>query len=59
MKLSGENLREVIFPVGGIGAGCIGISGSGRLAEWEIFNKAGKFLRNGISHFAIRAKKRW
>ena len=57
MKLSGENLREVIFPVGGIGAGCIGISGSGRLAEWEIFNKAGKFLRNGISHFAIRAKK--
>ena len=56
MKLSGENLNEVSFPVGGIGAGCIGISGRGRLSDWEIFNHAGKGLGNGISHFAVRAE---
>ncbi|MBR0458567.1 MAG: hypothetical protein IJJ26_04980, partial [Victivallales bacterium] len=58
MKLSGEHLREVSFPVGGIGAGCIGMSGDGRLWEWEIFNHAGKGLHNGNSHFAVRAESK-
>ncbi|MBR0458005.1 MAG: hypothetical protein IJJ26_02090 [Victivallales bacterium] len=56
MKLSGERLREVSFPVGGIGAGCIGLSGNGRLWEWEIFNHAGKGLLNGNGHFTVRAE---
>ncbi len=57
MRLTGGNLREVSFPVGGIGAGCIGISGAGRLVDWEIFNHAGKNLANGCSHFAVRAER--
>jgi len=57
MRLSGNKLTEVSFPVGGIGAGCIGISGTARLDDWEIFNCAGKNRRNGCSHFAIRAEK--
>ncbi len=57
MILSGKQLVNAIFPVGGIGAGCIGVSGGGRLAEWEIFNHAGKFLTNGCSHFAVRAER--
>ena len=57
MILSGKQLVNAIFPVGGIGAGCIGVSGSGRLAEWEIFNHAGKFLTNGGTHFAVRAER--
>lgn len=57
MKLQKEALREVSFPVGGIGAGCIGLAGNGRLIDWEIFNHAGKGLLNGCSHFAVRAER--
>ncbi len=57
MLLERERTREVSFPVGGIGAGCIGISGAGRLRDWEIFNHAGKNLANGCSHFAVRAER--
>ena len=55
--LSGERLRAVSFPVGGIGAGCIGVSGNGDLAEWEVFNRPAKGARNGMSHFAVRAER--
>jgi uncharacterized protein (DUF608 family) len=37
-----ESLREIIFPLGGIGAGCIGIEGRGALCDWEIFNHPNK-----------------
>jgi len=57
MKLKGEQLAQVSFPVGGIGAGCIGIAGNGYLEQWEIFNEAGKFHHNGASHFLVRAEK--
>lgn len=45
------------FPVGAIGAGCIGLAGNGDLAEWEIFNRPAKGARNGMSHFAVRAER--
>ena len=57
MILTGEKLRAVSFPVGGIGAGCIGIAGNGDLAEWEVFNRPAKGERNGMSHFAVRAER--
>ncbi len=57
MKYSGENLKEIVFPLGGIGTGSIGLSGDGRLKDWEIFNKPAKGSENGHSHFAIRAIK--
>ena len=57
MRLSGEKLRAVSFPVGGIGAGCIGLAGNGDLAEWEVFNRPAKGARNGMSHFAVRAER--
>ena len=57
MELSGDKLRAVSFPVGGIGAGCIGIAGNGDLAEWEVFNRPAKGVRNGLSHFAVRAER--
>jgi non-lysosomal glucosylceramidase len=42
----GEKLRKVAFPLGGIGAGCVSLSGSGELIDWEIFNRPnlGSFL---------------
>jgi uncharacterized protein (DUF608 family) len=57
MILQGSHLRAVSFPVGGIGAGCIGVSGNGDLAEWEVFNRPAKGVRNGMSHFAVRAER--
>ncbi len=57
MKLTNENLREVSFPVGGIGAGCVGIAGNGRFIDWEIFNQPDKGRLNGLSHFSVRAER--
>ena len=54
MKYSGESLKEIIFPLGGIGSGCVGLRGNGQLADFEIFNRPNKNSINGYSHFAIR-----
>ena len=53
-----ESLREISFPLGGIGTGCIGLAGNGALTDWEIFNRPNKGGDNGFSHFAIKAVKR-
>jgi DNA-binding CsgD family transcriptional regulator len=52
-----ERGREVSLPLGGIGTGSIGLSGGGRLVDWEIFNRPNKGVTNGISHFAVRAER--
>ncbi len=54
---SGRALDEISFPLGGIGAGCIGLAGNGRLIDWEIFNRPNKGSTNGYSHFAVKALK--
>ena len=57
MKIyTGDNRREISFPVGGIGSGCIGLDGTGRLVDWEIFNRPNKGSLNGFSHFGIKAE---
>jgi len=48
---------EISFPIGGIGTGCIGLAGNGRLIDWEIFNKPNKGSVNGFSHFAVKAER--
>ncbi len=50
-----EKTKNISFPLGGIGTGCIGLSGNGELRDWEIFNRPNKNTRNGYSHFAIKA----
>ena len=57
MKLKNKNLANVSFPLGGIGTGCIGLSGNGKLREWQIFNHPDRNRVNGYSHFAIRAEQ--
>lgn len=53
----GRKTREISFPLGGIGTGCIGLAGNGRLIDWEIFNRPNKGSFNGFSHFAIKAER--
>ncbi len=52
-----EHTREISFPVGGIGTGCVGISGNGRLIDMEIFNAPNKGSHAAFSHFAIKAER--
>ncbi|MET0744008.1 MAG: GH116 family glycosyl-hydrolase [Microvirga sp.] len=53
----GETTAKVSFPLGGIGTGSIGLSGAGRMIDWEIFNKPDKGSTNGFSHFAVKAER--
>lgn len=47
---------KISFPLGGIGSGSIGLSGTGQLIDWEIFGRPNKLSFNGCSHFAIKAE---
>ncbi|MCW5981910.1 MAG: hypothetical protein KIT09_27745 [Bryobacteraceae bacterium] len=38
----GEALREIAFPLGGIGTGTVSLGGFGNLRDWEIFNRPSK-----------------
>ena len=55
MKYQNEYTQEISFPLGGIGTGCIGLDGGGRLIDWEIFNRPAKGSIVRYSHFAIKA----
>lgn len=55
-KYKSNKTRQISFPLGGIGTGCIGLSGNGRLIDWEIFNRPNKRSFNGFSHFAVKAE---
>lgn len=52
-----EKTKQISFPLGGIGTGCIGLAGNARLIDWEIFNRPNKGSVNGFSHFAIRVER--
>ena len=57
MRYTNRKTREISFPLGGIGTGCIGLSGNGRLIDWEIFGRPNKGGRNPYSFFAIKAER--
>jgi len=54
---SGDYLKEVAFPIGGIGTGNITLGGRGELRDWEIFNRPGKGKQPNFAFFAIWARR--
>ena len=52
----GSKTKEISFPLGGIGTGCVGLSGNGILVDWEIYNRPNKGSVNGYTHFAVKAE---
>ncbi len=54
-KSQGGFLNKISFPLGGIGSGCVGLSGHGELIDWELYNRPNKYSLNGYSHIAVRA----
>lgn len=53
---SGEKLRRIAMPLGGIGTGNVALGGRGDLKQWEIMNAPSRLFRPAISFFAIRTK---
>ena len=38
-RFKGRQLQMISFPLGGVGAGSLGLGGRGQLVNWEIFNR--------------------
>src|SRR5437868_9318341 len=55
-EYTGGALREVAFPLGGIGTGTVSLGGRGQLRDWEIFNRPGKGKALPYTFFAIWAR---
>jgi len=41
-SFTGDALKEIAFPLGGIGTGTVSLGGRGQLRDWEIFNRPAK-----------------
>ena len=52
-----DHLDQVAFPLGGIGSGCISLSGTGKLVDWEIFNNPNKGFQPRFSFLSLWARE--
>lgn len=52
----GSGLKMISFPLGGIGAGSLGLGGRGQLRDWEIFNRPNKGFSPNYAFPAIWAQ---
>lgn len=41
-SFTGEHLKTIAFPLGGVAAGSLSLGGRGQLRDWEIFNRPNK-----------------
>ncbi|TAK22655.1 MAG: hypothetical protein EPO26_10315 [Chloroflexota bacterium] len=49
----GAALKEIAFPLGGIGTGTVSLGGRGDLRDWEIFNRPAKGRNLPCTFFAL------
>jgi len=54
---AGDNLKEVAFPLGGIGTGTIWLHGTGQLVNWQIFNNINRSSQVDDSFLAVRIEE--
>ena len=52
-SFTGEQLREIAFPLGGIGTGTVSLGGRGELRDWEIFNRPAKGHNLPLTFFSL------
>jgi non-lysosomal glucosylceramidase len=52
-----DKLREIAFPIGGIGTGTVSLGGRGNLRDWEIMNRPSKGFAPEFGFFALWTKK--
>jgi uncharacterized protein (DUF608 family) len=57
-SFTGRALREIAFPLGGIGTGTVSLGGRGELRDWEIFNRPAKGLTLPQTFVALWARER-
>jgi uncharacterized protein (DUF608 family) len=55
-RYEGPYLREIAFPLGGIGTGTVSLGGRAELRDFEIFNRPAKGFNPPYSFFALRAQ---
>ncbi|MFN7939054.1 MAG: GH116 family glycosyl hydrolase [Bryobacteraceae bacterium] len=53
-RFTGDALREIAFPLGGIGTGTVSLGGYGNLRDWEIFNRPSKGCHLPFTFAALR-----
>ena len=53
---TGDQLRRIALPLGGIGTGTVSLGGRGNLRDWEIVNRPAKSFRPGTAFFAVRTE---
>jgi hypothetical protein len=51
---SGDHLREIRFPLGGLGAGNISLNGKGALSDWEVRNQPAAEFRPDFTFIGLR-----
>ncbi len=51
-RFTGQALKEIAFPLGGIGTGTVSLGGRGDLRDWETFNRPNK---GGVLPFTFAA----
>jgi len=49
----GQSLKEIAFPLGGIGTGTVSLGGRGNLRDWEIFNRPDKGVNLPFTFFSL------
>src|ERR1043166_9047043 len=55
-RFTKDSLREIAFPLGGIGTGTVSLGGRGNLRDWEIFNRPAKGRDLPYTFFSVWAK---
>ena len=58
LKYWGENLKQIKFLLGGVGAGNVSLEGRGSLTDWEIFNRPSKGNEMYGNFVALRVEQR-